>query len=90
MINENLKNMTYNELIMYASNLEKEEDDIEKEIKTDTLKLLCSRCEDRIIKMGKRGCAWRSLGNDYCFEKMDYETSLNKICDQMVNPFDKE
>ena len=32
----------------------------------------CQNCEEQIQRQGKR-CAWRSLGNDYCFEGMSNE-----------------
>lgn len=38
------------------------------ELKDKQLKEACSNCEENLIKMGKK-CAWRSLGNEYCWEK---------------------
>lgn len=35
--------------------------------KDEQLKEVCKRCEQHIIESGKNGCAFRSLGNDYCW-----------------------
>ncbi len=38
----------------------------------------CQNCEEQIQRQGKR-CAWRSLGNDYCFEGMSNEEANAEI-----------
>ena len=36
--------------------------------KDKQLKEVCKKCEQHIIDSGKRGCAFRSLSNEYCWE----------------------
>lgn len=36
--------------------------------KDEQLKKVCKKCEQHIIDSGKAGCAFRSLGNEYCWE----------------------
>ena len=35
--------------------------------KEQQLKEVCKKCEQHIIDSGKTGCAFRSLGNEYCW-----------------------
>lgn len=36
--------------------------------KEHQLKKVCKKCEQHIIDSGKAGCAFRSLGNEYCWQ----------------------
>lgn len=36
--------------------------------KDDQLKKVCKKCEQHIVDSGKSGCAYRSLGKEYCWE----------------------
>lgn len=36
--------------------------------KEHQLKEVCRKCEQHIIDSGKKGCAYRSLANEYCWE----------------------
>lgn len=46
------------------------------------LLIRCKDCENSIHEDGK-GCAWRSLGNEYCFDGMDY----NEACAEITKNF---
>lgn len=47
------------------------------------LKEICSKCEDYIHCIGK-GCAFRSLGNEYC----DEVENVNKLINDLQNDLD--
>jgi hypothetical protein len=38
----------------------------------------CKNCENQYWEHGKR-CAWRSLGNEYCFDGMSNEEAHEEI-----------
>lgn len=42
------------------------------------LKAMCKNCEATFHKYGK-GCPWRSLSNDYCFDGMDTREAREEI-----------
>lgn len=50
------------------------EEEIKNYMIPDEIKYICMECEDNIHKQEK-GCAWRSLGNEYC----DYVLNATKL-----------
>lgn len=48
------------------------------------LKKMCDQCAGHIYQQGK-GCAWLSLGNEYCTEIMDIQREIDRLKENSVN-----